>query len=153
MKSIYAFLLVIMWSCLFNKALANNCESSCQMDQISSYFKALDKVSLKGSSIKDIDNFLSLMHAEVKYIHVEYAASFDKDAWRKAFIRNLDRGAYQNSIENEQRVLKTIPGKNYVAVEYAHGVIKKDGTWQPKKPLLVLFGFTEGKISLVKELW
>jgi len=153
MKSIYAFFLVIIWLCLLNKALADNCESTCQMGQIDSYFKALDKVSLKGSSIKDIDNFLSLMHADVKYIHVEYEASFDKDSWRKAFIRNLERGAYQNSNDNEQRILKTILGKNHVAVEYSHGVIQKDGTWQQKKPLLILFGFTEGKISLVKELW
>ncbi|WP_290612243.1 hypothetical protein [Arsukibacterium sp. UBA3155] len=123
------------------------------MDQINHYFKALDKVSLKGGSIKDIDYFLSLMHADVKYIHVEYEASFDKDSWRNAFIRNLERGAYKNSNENEQRVLKTILGKNHAAVEYAHGVIQKDGTWRQKEPLLILFGFTEGKISLVKELW
>jgi len=93
------------------------------------------------------------MHADVKYIHVEYEASFDKESWRKAFVRNLERDAYQNTNENEQRVLKAILGKNHVAVEYSHGVIQKDGTWQQKKPLLVLFGFTEGKISLVKELW
>ncbi|MDN3640776.1 MULTISPECIES: hypothetical protein [Gammaproteobacteria] len=153
MKSIYALFLLVIWLCLSNKALANDCDSSCQMGQINSYFKALDKVSIRGSSIKDIDYFLSLMHADVKYIHVEYEASFDKESWRKAFVRNLERDAYQNTNENEQRVLKAILGKNHVAVEYSHGVIQKDGTWQQKKPLLVLFGFTEGKISLVKELW
>lgn len=152
MKSISIFLVVILLS-FSNKALAGNCEASCQMEQINSYFKALDNVSRKGSSIKDIDSFLSLMHADVKYIHVEYEASFDKAAWRKAFVRNLERGAYQNSPDNEQRILKTIFGKNHIAVEYSHGLKQQDGTWQQKKPLLILFGFTDGKISLVKELW
>ena len=145
--------LLMMSLCPFNNAFADNCDSACQINQINSYFKALDKISAKGSSIEDIDQFLSLLHADVKYIHVEYEANFDLASWRKAFVRNLERGAYQNGNENEQRVLNTIFGKNHVAVEYSHGVMQPDGAWQPKQPLLVLFGFTEGKISLVKELW
>lgn len=152
MKAIYTLFLVL-FLCSFNKAFADSCDSACQLNQINSYFKALDKISVKGSNSKDIDNFLSQLHADVKYIHVEYDASFDKASWRKAFIRNLERGAYQNGNESEQRILTTIFGKNHVAVEYSHGVIQQDGTWLQNKPLLILFGFTEGKISLVKELW
>lgn len=151
MKSIYVFLIAMLL--LSNQALANDCDTTCQMTQINAYFKALDQINVKGSNSKDIEHFLSLLHPDVKYIHVEYEARFDATAWRKAFVRNLERGAYQNGKESEQRILKTIFGKNHVAVEYSHGVIQQDGTWQQKKPLLVLFGFTEGKISLVKELW
>lgn len=133
--------------------LAADCDSTCQLKQINLYFTALDKISRKNSTTNDIDELLALTHDDVKYIHVEYEANFAKDAWRKAFIRNLERGAYQNSDKNEMRVLKTIYGKNHVAVEYAHGVIQPNGTWQSTEPLLVIFGFTNGKISLIKELW
>ena len=134
-------------------AIALNCDSKCQLAQINSYFSALDKVSRKNSNIKDIDSLLSLTHDDVKYVHVEYEANFTKESWRKAFIRNLDRGAYQNSFKNEIRVLNSMFGKNYSAIEYSHGVIQLDGTWQQTEPLLVVFGFTNGKISLIKELW
>jgi hypothetical protein len=142
-------------TCLFlsNLAIASNCDSTCQLEQIKLYFSALDKVSRKDSSISDIDYLLALMHDDVKYIHVEYEANFNKGSWRKAFIRNLKRGAYQNTTKNEKRIINSILGKNHIAIEYSHGVTQEDGTWQKTKPLLVLFGFTEGKISLIKELW
>jgi len=133
--------------------LAANCDSTCQLEQINSYFSALDIVSRKNSSINDIDSLLALTHDAVKYIHVEYQANFTKKSWRKAFIRNLDRGAYQNSPKNEIRVLNTIFGKNHTAIEYSNGVIQPDGTWKPTEPLLIIFGFNNGKISLIKELW
>ncbi len=138
---------------LSNIATASSCDSTCQLDQIKSYFSALDKVSRKGLSIEDIDSLLALMHDNVKYIHVEYEANFDKESWRKAFIRNLKRGAYQNTVKNEKCIINSILGKNHIAIEYSHGVTQENGTWQQTEPLLVLFGFTEGKISLVKELW
>jgi len=132
---------------------ASSCGSTCQLDLVNSYFKALDKIARKDSSSKDIDFLLSFTHDDVKYIHVEYQANFTKDSWRKAFNRNLDRGAYQNNESNEIRVLSSILGKNHLAIEYSHGVIQADGIWQQTEPLLVIFGFTDSKISLVKELW
>ena len=44
-------------------------------------------------------------------------------------------------------------GKNHIAIEYSHGVIQENNTWQQTEPLLVIFGFKGGKISLIKELW
>jgi hypothetical protein len=110
-------------------------------------------VSRKNSTLNDIDLLLALTHDDVKYIHVEYEANFTKELWRKAFIRNLERGAYQNNANNEMHVLNSIFGKNHVAIEYSHGVIQPNGTWEKTEPLLVVFGFTNGKISLIKELW
>ena len=145
---------LVLLSLIITKiAFATNCESSCQLEQVNTYFAALDKVSRKGSSIKDIDRLLASMHDDVQYIHVEYDANFNKQSWRKAFIRNLERGAYQNGQNNEKRILNTIFGKNHIAVEYSHGVIQQDGSWKQDEPLLVLFGFSEGKIILIKELW
>jgi hypothetical protein len=136
-----------------NTSMAENCDATCQLNLVNSYFSALDKVARKDSTHKDIDSLLSLTHENVKYIHVEYEANFSKNSWRKAFIRNLERGAYQNNKKNEMRILNSIAGKNYLAIEYSHGVIQADGSWQKTEPLLVIFGFTDSKISLVKELW
>ncbi|WP_340681022.1 hypothetical protein [Paraglaciecola sp.] len=153
MKYIWIIGLILAGLVSSKATLASDCDATCQLAQINSYFSALDKVSLKNSTINDIDSLLALTHDDVKYIHVEYEANFTKDTWRKAFIRNLDRGAYQNSVKNEIHVLNSIFGKNYTAIEYSHGVIQPDGTWQQTEPLLVVFGFTNGKISLIKELW
>jgi len=132
---------------------AAGCNTSCQLEQIQSYFSALDDVGRKGSTIKTIDSLLALVHDDVRYIHVEYQADFTKESWREAFIRNLKRGAYQHTQNHKIRVINTIFGKNHVAVEYSHGVINPSGLWQKDDALLVLFGFKDDKISLIKELW
>lgn len=153
MKSIYKICFSISCLVISNNTIAADCDSSCQLKQVNLYFSGLDKVSRKGSSIKDIDALLALTHDQVEYIHVEYQANFNKTSWREAFIRNIKRGAYQKGKENEMRILNTIFGKNHIAIEYSHGVVQQDGSWQQTKPLLILFGFTDGKISLIKELW
>ena len=145
----------VLLACLILSSFAKaaDCDSPCQLTQVKSYFSALDIIGRAGSTEKDIDALLSLVHDDVKYIHVEYLADFNKTTWRKAFVRNLKRGAYQNDTSNQIRVLNKIYGKNHLAIEYSHGVLQADGSWQPSEPQLVLFGFKEGKISLVKELW
>lgn len=153
MTFIYKIVFFISGLVISNIAAATNCDSNCQLDQIQSYFSTLDKISRKGSSNEDIDSLLALMHDDVKYIHVEYQANFNKESWRKAFVRNLKREAYQNTVNNEIRIINTILGKNHIAIEYSHGVIQDNGLWQQTEPLLVLFGFKGGKISLIKELW
>jgi len=138
---------------IMQPTFAQECNSSCQLQQVNAYFSALDKVSRKGSTSKNIDDLLALTHDDVKYIHVEYEASFTKETWRKAFLRNLEIDRYQNSDKNQIRILKSIAGKNHVAVEYSHGVIQQDGQWKKTDQYLALFGFTNGKLSLIKELW
>lgn len=153
MKNIFIMVILFTLTIFPKIAVAENCDAKCQLSQINAYFSALDKVSRKGSSVEDIDALLSLTDDTVNYVHVEYQANFTKESWRKAFKRNLARGAYQNSDKNEMRILNHIVGKNHTAIEYSHGVVQADGTWQPTEPLLVVFGFTNGKISLLKELW
>jgi len=133
--------------------LAQACDSNCQLAQITAYFSALDKVARKGSTLADIDTLLALTHENVKYVHVEYQANFSKDTWRQAFISNLEKGSYQKTDKNQIRILEFIEGKDHIAVKYSHGVIQQDGKWQPTAPYLALFGFTDGKLSLIKELW
>lgn len=153
MKSIIQVVVTVSALIFSTITVAKDCTTECQINQVTAYFQALDKVAQKGSTVEDIDALLALMHDDVKYIHVEYQANFDKATWRKAFIRNLNRGFYQNDSSHEKRVLNKIYGKNHVAIEYARGIKQADGSWQQEEPLLALFGFTDGKISLVKELW
>jgi len=153
MKIVYKIaLLLSCWFFALN-SYATDCAAPCQLNLIDSYFKAIDNISRQGSSVEDIDSLLALTHDKVEYVHVEYEANFTKLTWRQAFLSNLKRGAYQNTDKNQIRILNTIYGKNHTAIEYSHGVLQEDGSWQASEPLLVVFGFTEQKISLVKELW
>ncbi|TMP27648.1 hypothetical protein CWB99_14375 [Pseudoalteromonas rubra] len=146
-----------MWGGLFSLSSSvfaeAKCDSHCQLSKVNQYFDALDTVSYKGSTVADIDALIGLMHDEVKYEHIEYQANFDKPAWRRAFLRNHESGRYDSETNREIRVLRTIPGKNHIAVEYAYGFNQADGSWQQQEPMLAVFGFKEGKISLIRELW
>ncbi len=153
MKTLIKQIFLVLFLLITTNSVNAACNSDCQLEQIKSYFKALDLISRKGSTEKDIDDFLNLVHDDVQYIHVEYEANFNKTTWREAFVRNLKRGAYNNSEHNQQRILKSIFGKNHIAIEYAHGEVQPDGSWKAEEPLLVLFGFSDDKITLVKELW
>lgn len=136
-----------------NYSVAIECEARCQLEQVTAYFAALDKVAKKGSTIEDINALLSLTHDDVRYIHVEYQANFTKETWREAFLRNLELGRYQKTEKNQIRILNAIHGKNHIAVEYSHGIIQPNGQWQKTDNYLAVFGFTQGKVSLIKELW
>jgi len=138
---------------LSHSTVAKECGDTCQLEQVKAYFSALDKVAKKGSTSADIDALLALTHDDVKYIHVEYEANFTKGAWRKAFLRNLELGRYQKTDKNQIRILNSIAGKNHLAIEYSHGVIQENGEWIKTDKYLVVFGFTDGKLSLIKELW
>jgi hypothetical protein len=153
MKRVFKVGIAAVCLILSNTVLAADCNSQCQLTQIQAYFSALDKISRKGSSINDIDALLSITHEQVEYIHLAYEANFTKNTWRQAFVRNLERGAYQNTDKNEIGIINKIFGNNHTAIEYSHGMIQQDGTWQATEPLLVIFSFTDGKISSIKELW
>ena len=137
----------------YNTAHSEECKTACQLQQVQSYFAALDKIAKEGSTPADIEALLALTHDDVRYIHVQYEADFTKDTWRKAFLRNLELGRYQKTDKNQIRILNSIAGKDHIAIEYSHGVINCNGEWEKTDNYLALFGFTDGKLSLIKELW
>jgi len=153
MKKIFIITGILALLATTQTVFAKECDSSCQLQQVNAYFFALDKVSRKGSTAEDIEALLSLTHDDVKYIHVEYEANFTKETWREAFFRNLEKDSYQHTDKNQIQILQSIAGKNHLAVEYSHGVIQQDGQWKKSKQKLALFGFSDGKLSLIKELW
>ncbi|WP_371186283.1 hypothetical protein [Thalassotalea maritima] len=135
-----------------NETGSVECESTCQLNLANEYFDLLNAVGKKGSTDKDIEKLISSMHDDVQYIHVRFGAEFNQTSWRKAFLRNLKKGFYTATSKQEIRILRSIDGKGYLAVEYAHGSINNDN-WIPEEGQLVIFGFTDGKISMIKELW
>ncbi len=155
MRVITSFLLIIGVFISTFTVNAKQCEANCMIAQINGYFAALDKVAKHGSTAQDIESLLEQMHPSIKYEHFEYQANFDLVKWRKAFNRQLKLGSYNNAPEDEIRVVNTIIGKSHVAVEYLHGLVDEKGDWKPNDDMkkFALFGFTEGKISLIREYW
>ncbi|BAJ03236.1 nuclear transport factor 2-like protein [Shewanella violacea] len=153
MSLIYKIGIAVVLMLLSRPGFASQCDSDSQLAQVQSYFNAIDKIFRSGSTVEDIDNFLSLTHEKVQYVHTEYSANFNKKTWREAFLRQLNKGSYQNKEDNQARILNSIIGKNHAAIEYSYGMIQKDGSWKSGTAYFALFGFTDGKISLIKEYW
>ncbi|UTW59582.1 hypothetical protein KFE96_04545 [Kordiimonas sp. SCSIO 12603] len=131
----------------------DECSKDCQLSKIQAYFAHLDKVSMQGSTVADIDALLGDMHEDVEYIHAEYDANFDRATWRKAFIRNLEAGAYQDGPENITQIIHTIHGNRFVAVEYLGAYKDENGKNILTEPRLAMFGFKDGKIINITEYW
>jgi hypothetical protein len=153
MRILFNVITCLSFIILSYSSMAKDCDEYCQLEQVKSYFSALDKVAKKGSTSSDVDALLALTHVDVKYIHVQYGANFTKDSWRKAFLRNIELGRYQKTDKNQIRILNSIVGKNHIAIEYSHGIIQANGKWEKTNKYLAIFGFTDGKLSLIKELW
>lgn len=150
LKGLIVFLLLVAQPTVAGET---DCNEQCMLNQVKGYFSALDKVAKKASTKQDIEALLNLMHPSVKYEHFEYQANFDLTKWRQAFLRQLQLGSYDNGPDNEIRITATIFGKTHTAIEYSHGLVGRDGIWQADKKRFALFGFTEGKISLIREYW
>jgi hypothetical protein len=132
--------------CLFSLNTYASGFNSHNMDRITDqYFERLFKVFSEGSSEADLQALFGLMHDELRYQHFEYEADFSRSEWYEAFLNNLNRGAFQ--MTGAERIVKTnvIYGKSHAAVEYRYA--NKD------EKLLILFGFKDGQIVLVRELW
>ncbi len=149
----YLFLILIVFASV--NSFAKNCDGNCKEKLVRAYFNNLDVVFREGSNAEDIDALFQIFHPDVKYEHVEYQADFDFESWKEAFISNLNRGAYKKGANESIKITKMIHGKTHMAVEYGYGTIDNEGLWMPSENvgLLILFGFKEDKISLVKEYW
>jgi len=152
MKTLWVFVLLalVVFSASAEEVL---CDKQCKLEQVEIYFNNIDRVFKQDSSQQDIEAFIAHVHDEVKYQHPEYGADFNKKSWREAFLKQLQLGSYDSGPKDEARILNAIDGKQHMAVEYSYGKKQADGSWQAGKPFLALFGFKDGKISLVREYW
>lgn len=139
----------------WSPGFADSCGEKCQEENIGRYFGRIDRVFRAGSSVEDINELFKLFHADVRYQHLEYGADFGFGDWKSAFLGNLKAGAYNHSGLDEIKVTRIIHGKSHAAVGYRYGSRDVQGQWSSKedKELLVLFGFRDNKIVLVREYW
>ena len=72
------------------------------------YLNDIVKIFVHGSTVDDIDTFLSQLHNDIKYEHKEYGADFTKLIWRKAFIRQREKGFYQEQRRMQGKILNII---------------------------------------------
>lgn len=128
------------------------CGRECQTTLIDEFHRGIDAILRRGSSAQDIDGLLEPLHDDVRYIHTEYSADFDKETWRAAFLRALHAGRYNGGPGDGTTIQKIIFGDSHVAVET---IVRstRDGKLRVSEPRLRLFGFTDGKISLVRDFW
>lgn len=152
MKQLITFLISLFLS--FNVlAKAGDCDEICKKQQVEVYLEHIVKIFIDGSTESDIDEFLVQLHENIKYEHPEYGANFDKKSWRKAFVRQLNLGNYTDTPNLKGGIINIIYGKHHAAVEYSYGKTQNDGRWQKDHVKFALFGFTDGKVSLVREYW
>lgn len=152
MKKLLALTILSLLS-FSSKAQEASCNNDCKKVLVESYLDDIVKIFVLGSTVDDIDKFLSQLHNKVKYEHEEYGADFTKLTWRSAFVRQLKRNFYQESRKMDGRILNIIYGKDHAAVEYSYGFITQDNKWEKDHVKFALFGFKDNKISLIREYW
>jgi len=65
MRILFKILIGLSLIFLSKSIIAKVCGESCQLEQVTAYFSALDKVAKKGSAPSDIDALLDLTHDDV----------------------------------------------------------------------------------------
>ena len=145
--------------CLISiNSFAQTPQQQANLAKVERYLATFDQVLRASSTVKDIENLLSMTHESVRYVHPVHGVDFDKKTWGEAFIRQLNLKRYTKAKEDQIKIFNAISGKNHVAIEYAFGKIAPDGTWKinghkDKDMMFSLFTFKDGKISLIKELY
>ena len=122
---------------------------------VTAYFDRLQDVFRADSDAADVDRLRALFTEDGRYVHLKYEADFDLAAWRAAFLRNLERGAFTAAAEACIAITNHIPGDGVAAIEYAYGTRGPGGGCEPGEGerLLALFHLEGGKIGKVEELW
>ena len=122
---------------------------------VAAYFERLQDVFREGSAAADVDRLLALFTQSGRYVHLKYDADFDLAAWRAAFVRNIERGAFTASAEDCIAITNHIPGDGVAAIEYAYGTRTGPGDCRPdtEERLLALFHLEGERIARVEELW
>jgi hypothetical protein len=137
-------------------ASSETCDSACKESHIKAYFERLSTVYRRGSTSADVDRLFDLFAPDVRYVHKEFDAKFDRAGWKEAFNGNLQRGAYDKDAAELIEIAKIIHGRSHSAVEYRYMRRTADGKLVPADDqggLLALFGFEGKKIVLVEEYW
>jgi len=130
------------------------CNNQCQRSLIEQYYAKINRATMHDSSLEHVDDFLNVLHDDVLYLHTEYQAEFNKDIWRKAFLRQIENGRYNNTEEAGTSIESIIHGHQTAAVEFIR-YYNDDETNElittPKR--LAIFKFQDDKIVFIQDHW
>lgn len=130
------------------------CDSQCQRSLIEEYYEKVNRVTMRDSTSQHIDDFLSVLHDDVLYLHTEYQAEFNKDIWRKAFLRQLEKGRYNNSEKAVTSIESIIYGYQTAAVEFISRYNDDEtGALISTPKRLAIFKFKDNKIVFIQDHW
>jgi len=121
------------------------------LSMVRSFIRASGEVSQRGMAA--VEDVMALMHEDMRYIHLEYGADFDKAAMREGFERRIARAATRGS---QVTIQNHITGKNIVILETSGTYDRKvDDGWQPRSydGHVTTYEFKDGKIWRVREYW
>lgn len=131
-----------------------HCDNQCQLILIKDYYQKINLSVLQHSTTENVDEFLDSLHEDVVYLHKEYEAMFDKKIWRKAFLRQMERGGYANTVEANTVLKSVIHGYQTAAVEFVSQYRNQEDTEVTSSPSrLAIFKFKDSKIVFVQDHW
>lgn len=113
---------------------------------------------LSGQELEDrgeagIEPIMALMHEDMRYVHREYDADYDRELLIDGFRRRLQRASTRGSTNT---VTNLIAGKNMVVVERSTAYERRtEAGWEKRgeDDLVTLFEFRDGKIWRIAEYW
>lgn len=131
-----------------------HCDSQCQLTLIKDYYQKINLSVVQQSTTENVDVFLGSLHEDVVYLHEEYEAKFDKTIWRKAFLRQMERGGYANTVEANTVLKSVIHGYQTAAVEFVSQYRNQEDTEVTSSPSrLAIFKFKDSKIVFIQDHW
>lgn len=118
------------------------------IELVEKFIQLTDATKVKGASQKDIDDVAALLADEMRYQHPNYNA----DLTKAQFIEGLAR--YLGAVDEMNSVITTkIVGSNAITVAFISITVKNGKADIDERPLMRLFEFKQGKITLVREYW
>lgn len=117
-------------------------------DLVAEFISFSDKTKMKGAAKNDIENVAKLLADDMRYQHPNYKANLTK----QEFIQGLTN--YMGVVDSvSTEIITKIEGLNAITISYV-STTKLNGVSEvDEKPLMRLFEFQNGKITLIKEYW
>lgn len=112
------------------------------------FIELTDITKVKGATKKDIDAVAHLLSDEMHYQHPNYNANLTKQQFIEGLVRYMGSADAINST-----ITSKIIGSNAIAVAFVSTTVIDGKKETDKQPLMRLFEFKQGKITLVKEYW
>ncbi|QBY04357.1 nuclear transport factor 2 family protein [Thalassotalea sp. HSM 43] len=107
-----------------------------------------DATKVKGASQADIDAVAALLTDDMRYQHPNYGADLSKADFIAGLVNYM--GMADSLTSN---ITNKIVGDNAITIAFVSTTVMDGKQEVDGKPLMRLFEFKDGKISLIREYW